>query len=80
MSFEQSKESNKKLDKILSKIQTIDERLDLLFAKMEHMDKQGEKLDSHIDFIETVYDTVRHPMSTVISMISTTKLPEITES
>ncbi len=51
-----------KVDKILKKLQKIEERLDRVDAKCESM-------QNHARFVEQVYDTLRTPLDIVTNYI-----------
>lgn len=53
------------------------EKLDLILKKLEEMDKRLARvessctgMDSHIDFVEGVYTTVRHPLEFMSQKVS----------
>ena len=46
------------LDEIKKKVNTLEE-------KMENIDKSGSKMNKHIDFINTAYDTIKEPLNFV---------------
>jgi len=59
------------LIEILGLLKTIDERL----TKIE---RSVEKMDSHVDFVEEVYENVKSPFHKVLNIFSTPTLPSIT--
>jgi hypothetical protein len=55
---------------------SIDEKLNLILRKLEDLDrrmilieKNVGKMDGHIDFVESVYNSVKSPFHRVMNMI-----------
>jgi hypothetical protein len=54
-------------------IEKTNEKLDLICNKMdEEIIEECKKMGSHINFVETVYDTVRMPLNYICNMINQT--------
>lgn len=58
---------NKKIETIEKEIKIINEKLDKIVALLE---TDCNKMSDHIDFIEGVYDHVKHPLNYVMNTIS----------
>jgi hypothetical protein len=59
-------------------LKKIDSRLERIEKLLEENRKSSKKMDTHIDFIDNVYNTVRMPFSNVLSICSGNKV-EISE-
>ena len=64
------------MEKILIELQNINKRLDILEKKMNliienngNIDVNMEKLNEHINFVETTYSMVRKPLNFIKSKI-----------
>jgi len=54
---------NENLENINKKLDNIEERITILENKVDReLIKECKKMGSHIDFVETVYDNVKHPL------------------
>lgn len=53
---------------IINMIRQLDKRLERIEKLLEENKKSAAKMDNHIDFIDSVYDTVRLPISRVLSV------------
>tara|TARA_B100000900_G_C20371775_1_gene630718 strand:- start:151 stop:393 length:243 start_codon:yes stop_codon:yes gene_type:complete len=63
-------EISKKLDNIDSKIKELEVKLDKIIDLLENNVKPNcEKMNSHIDFIDGVYDTVKNPLHYICDKI-----------
>jgi len=52
------------------KIDALDEKVDNLSKKIDgDLMKECKKMGSHIDFIETVYDNVKHPLGYICAKV-----------
>ena len=58
------------LEKILKKLDIIEERLTLLTEEIEEIKKSNNKMDNHIDFIENIYNNIKTPFHYVLNRIS----------
>lgn len=65
-------EDIKKMLIIINKnIEKTNEKLDLICNKMdEEIIEECKKMGTHINFVESVYDTVRMPLSYICNMIN----------
>ena len=64
-----------KLDKIFSKLDKIDEidkRLDKIEERMDQIERSTGNMDSHINFVENLYDVVKLPFSNMLHALSWT--------
>jgi hypothetical protein len=55
-------------NEIIQILKNIEERLVRIENILEENKKSNRKMDDHIDFIDGVYDTVRKPFSTILSI------------
>lgn len=70
--------NHKTLEDINTKINALDTKLDDIEKKLDHIieffekdvKKNCDKMGEHIDFIETVYDTVKSPLGYLCNKIS----------
>jgi hypothetical protein len=64
----------KKLDKLELKIQSIEEKIDNLNYKLDNnIINNCEKMGSHVDFVENVYEKVRYPLQYLSNKLSVNK-------
>ena len=54
-----------KLDVILNKIESLENKVDSLETKLEDNSKDCKKMSYHIDFIESVYNSLKSPLEYV---------------
>lgn len=54
--------------KILQTLRSIESRLDRIENILEKNSKSAKKMDDHIQFIDEIYDVVKKPVSTLLSM------------
>jgi chromosome segregation ATPase len=55
--------TNDKIDKMERKINNLDEKID------DQVLNECKKMGSHIDFVEEVYDNVKHPLGYIVKKI-----------
>lgn len=61
---------NKNLESIDKKLGDIEDRMTILENKVDgELIKECKKMGSHIDFVETVYDNVKHPLGYINNKI-----------
>ena len=54
---------NENLENINNKLINIEEKIDKIESKLdEEITKECKKMGSHIDFVENVYENVKHPL------------------
>jgi len=52
------------------KLETLEKKVDNLTIKIDgDLMKECKKMGSHIDFIETVYDNVKHPLGYICTKV-----------
>ena len=52
------------------KVQSLEEKIDSINNKVdEEVLEECKKMGSHIDFVENVYDTVKHPLGFICNKI-----------
>ena len=69
--------TNDDLDKLKQDFKTMQEKIDLIDLKLtdtnqkidEDLLKECKKMGSHIDFVENVYDNVKHPLGYICKKI-----------
>ena len=69
--------TNDDLDKLKEDFKTMQEKIDLIDLKLtdtnqkidEDLLKECKKMGSHIDFVENVYDNVKHPLGYICKKI-----------
>ena len=70
--------TNDDLDKLKEDFKTMQEKIDLIDLKLtdtnqkidEDLLKECKKMGSHIDFVENVYDNVKHPWVTYVKKLN----------
>ena len=55
--------TNEKIDKLELKVDKLDKSVN------EDLYKECKKMGSHIDFVETVYDNVKHPLGYICKKV-----------
>jgi archaellum component FlaC len=51
------------LENINNRLIVIEDKIDELKRKQDDITNSSNKMDKHIDFIETVYENVKHPLN-----------------
>ena len=69
-------QDSEKLDKILKEVKDIKKILNRLLDKSEDIEESCKGMDSHIDFINNVYSTLRAPLDWITNKVSGETLPE----
>lgn len=59
------------MDIILKKLESIESRICLIENSIEQLKDNGEKMNSHITFIEMVYDSVKSPFYYLMNFTQT---------
>jgi hypothetical protein len=76
----ESKSESEVLVDILTKLGTIEARLDLMDTKIKEMNKSCTSMDNHIGFVENVYSSLKSPLNYLANMVtSTEELPAYPE-
>ena len=61
---------NENLENINKKLENIEKRIDILENKVDgEIINECKKMGSHIDFVETVYENVKHPLGYINNKI-----------
>tara|TARA_Y100000768_G_scaffold206226_1_gene155419 strand:+ start:11048 stop:11509 length:462 start_codon:yes stop_codon:yes gene_type:complete len=61
---------NKRLDKLSENIILMNKKLDKIYDKIDNdLTKECKKMGSHIDFVENVYENVKHPLGYICNKI-----------
>ena len=55
---------------LTSSFQFLEEKLDRISERLDIIESQTRKMDSHVDFVENVYTTVKSPLTFVCSSIN----------
>lgn len=58
------------------RLNAIEAKLDAILAHLECTSDGVTRMNGHIDFVEGVYDTLRHPLSRLTGMVRRKELPE----
>ena len=76
--------NNDKIELIINKLDSIDKKIDALVKDInEDVKPKCNKMSSHIDFIEKVYNVVKSPLGFMcerINFLSKNKTYELSES
>lgn len=54
---------------ILEKLNKIEEKLEIIQTDINNIKKSTLNMDTHISFVETVYDTVKNPFYYIMNKI-----------
>ena len=69
------------MEELLSQqLRLLQEQLVQINAKLDVIAKQTEKMDTHVDFVEGVYTTVKTPLTAICNIFNgytQTELPQI---
>ena len=61
---------NNKLEDTTNKLETMENKIDNIYIKMEgEVLEKCTKMGEHIDFVEEVYDNVKHPLGYICKKI-----------
>lgn len=63
-------ESNEKINVILEKLELIESKLDNLIEQNKKISKETQRMDSHVTFVEGVYDMVKSPFHFMMNRIN----------
>jgi len=67
------------LEKIERCIDEIDRRLDGMESSLKNIQVSGKHMDTHIEFVETVYSSVKNPFHYIMDRISSIPYVTFTE-
>jgi len=62
---------------VLEKLEKIESRLDSIESEINNIKSSTEKMDTHISFVEHIYDTVKSPFYYIINKVSYKKIEEV---
>ena len=62
---------NDKINDLDFIMNTINDKLYKLLQQFESQSTDSKKMSDHIDFIETVYEKVKHPFNYIMNAVST---------
>ena len=65
-----SQNLNKRLTNLESKCNEIEKKLDIIIELLTKNSKSCNKMSEHIDFVENVYENVKHPLSFICNKIN----------
>lgn len=65
-----------KLDATEAKLNSTEAKLDAILAHLQGTSDGVARMNGHIDFVEGVYDTLRHPLSRLTGLVRRRELPE----
>ena len=57
-----------KLDVILEKLNNLESKYKSLENKLDNIQKSTQNMDDHIDFVETVYNVIKNPVSSLLRL------------
>lgn len=61
---------NNNIEKVNEKIDKLEEKIDKLDKSVnEELYNECKKMGNHIDFVETVYDNVKHPLGYICNKV-----------
>ena len=61
---------NNNIEKVNGKIDKLEEKIDKLDKSVnEELYNECKKMGNHIDFVETVYDNVKHPLGYICKKV-----------
>ena len=60
------------VSELKAKMDTMNDKLDKLLAQFENQSTDCKKMSDHIDFVETIYEKVKHPFNYIMNAVSTT--------
>lgn len=58
------------------RLDAIEAKLDAILAHLQCTSDGVSRMNGHIDFVEGVYDTLRHPLSRLTGLVRRRELPE----
>lgn len=65
-------------DKIYEELKSINDKLDIIIDLVKDSKKGSDKMTEHIDFVESIYTTLKNPINGMLSLMPSSKsLPDI---
>jgi hypothetical protein len=65
---------NKTLNLILDKLVLIEKKLEVIESEIENIKNSTKNMDTHISFVENVYESVKYPFYYIMNNFSTKKI------
>jgi len=65
---------NNTLKLILDKLESIEKRLEVIESEIEIIKNSTENMDTHISFVENIYESVKYPFYYIMNNFSTKKI------
>ena len=59
---------NKRLTNIETKLENIETKLENLIVILKIVEKNGSKMNEHIDFVDNIYNIVKQPLNYLITV------------
>lgn len=59
------------------KLENIERKLDVILVKLDKIEDENSNVSKHIDFINSVYSQLRHPLNFLTSKFGSKTLPNI---
>lgn len=68
--MEKSEKQNEEMfNMILKEIKNLENKIDSIHGELKEIKKSTLNMDTHISFVETVYDTVKNPFYYIMNKI-----------
>lgn len=52
------------IDELYQKLLTIEQTQDIILDKLNKLIQLCSRMDTHVEFVENVYNSIRHPLTT----------------
>jgi len=56
-------------EKIHNELKSINEKLDSILELLKNSKESSDKMTDHIDFVESVYTTIKNPLNSIIQYV-----------
>lgn len=56
-------------EKIHNELKSINEKLDSILELLKNSIESSDKMTDHIDFVESVYTTIKNPLNSIIQYV-----------
>lgn len=60
--------NDEKLNCIIQKLNDINSKLNDIDNRLKIVENSTDNMDNHISFVENIYEVVKHPMSSLLSL------------
>ena len=57
------------MDQLTKTVEAINQKTDLLIARLDPLTASCTRMDTHINFVDNVYSTVRRPLDIVLGLV-----------